>query len=134
MSLTTCVCGKEYERHEILCAEPSDTPRTEAGRAYFFHLCGRDCQDACVLDDIRHAGWLARIPDPATPPSTEGLERPVDKDQAALVLAGAMQEAGFPYDLTTAGTILDYLGAPDEGWETLPGWGLARLRSTQDET
>ena len=28
MSLTTCVCGKEYERHEILCADPvqSDTP------------------------------------------------------------------------------------------------------------
>ena len=23
MSLTTCVCGKEYERHEILCAPPA---------------------------------------------------------------------------------------------------------------
>lgn len=34
------------------------------GRAYFFHLCGRDCQESCVLDDVRHAGWLARIPLP----------------------------------------------------------------------
>lgn len=31
IDLTTCVCGKEYERHEILCGRPYDEWRRTVG-------------------------------------------------------------------------------------------------------
>jgi hypothetical protein len=55
------------------------------------------------------------------------VERPEDDEHAALLLAGAMQEAGYKYDVGAAKVILDYLASPQEGWAPERGWGIARL-------
>jgi hypothetical protein len=126
MSLTTCVCGKEYERHEILCAEPSDTPRTEAGRALL------DASDVLLMmsdDEIigLNEGELelqiVAIEREAsdTSPPTEGLD--VERLVEAL-------DASW-------GELLAPLGGQSDGLRRSAekvAAEYARLRSTQDET